>query len=63
MSISELKAEIQRLEMELAETRAKLKGLFGEAYRKAELKIIRLKMDIRRAKSFLEIANYGAMSS
>ena len=63
MSIQDVKDLIQRLELELAECRAALKTLYGDAYANMEIKIIRVKGALDRARVRLDIEQYRAVQS
>ena len=62
MNVSDYKAEIAALEMELAKTIDRLKTLYGAEYQRTELYIIRIKANLCKATALLEIAKYRAVA-
>ena len=62
MNISDYKAEIAALEMELAKTIASLKTLYGAEYQRTELYIIRIKANLCKATALMEIAKYKSVA-
>ena len=62
MTIDELKSEIERLEMELAKTKAGMKSLYGNDYQKAEMDVIRIKKLINQVRVLIEVAQHKAVS-
>jgi len=62
MTIDELKSEIERLEMDLAKTRAGMKNLYGKDYQEAEMDVIRIKKLINQVRVLIEVAQHKAVS-
>lgn len=62
MTIEDFKSDLERLEMDLAKTRAGMKSLYGKDYQEAEMEVIRIKGLIHQVNVFMEVEQYKAVS-